>query len=151
MTAAGGPDRAGSPYSGVALAKKLGIKAETVVALIGAPPDFESLLGALPPEVQLRRDLRRAPYLTIWFVKRLADLEREWSRVLGHLGAGGLWICWPKKSSGLASDLSQDAVQEAGLDAGLVDHKICSVDPTWTGLKFARRREGTSARDRVKS
>lgn len=126
-------------YAGTPLVKKLGIAAETVVALIGAPDGFEATLGELPAGVTLRRSARGRRDLTIWFVRSRAELDRRIGSMTSAAPRGGLWIVWPKKTSRLASDLSQPVVRAAGLAAGLVDFKVCAVNRTWTGLRFTRR------------
>ena len=105
-----------------------------------APAGFEQTLGDLPPQVVLRRQGSGPRDLTIWFVTRLGNLERRFGRVARALGPGGLWIAWPKKASSLASDVSERDVRRVGLAGGLVDYKICAIDATWSGLKFARRK-----------
>jgi hypothetical protein len=127
-------------YAGTPLAKKLGIKADTVVALVGAPPGFEDTLGALPEGVTLRRRARGKRDLTVWFTKSRKDLEQRIHAMAAQVGDGGLWIAWPKKTSGIATDLTQAEVRRIGLSSGLVDYKICAVDATWSSLKFARRK-----------
>jgi hypothetical protein len=77
--------------------------------------------------------------LAIWFAKSQKELEERINKVKSKIGKGGLWIAWPKKASDITSDLSQAAVRKVGLDAGLVDYKVCSIDKTWSGLKFAVR------------
>jgi len=128
-------------YSGTPLPKKLGIKADTTVALIDAPSDFERTLGDVPSNVVLRRQGSGPRDLTIWFVTALADLERRLTEVARGLGPGGLWIAWPKKASSLSSDISETEVRRLGLAGGLVDYKVCAIDSTWSGLKFARRKD----------
>lgn len=127
-------------YSGTPLPNKLGIKDGSVVGLIGAPPGFESTLGTLPEGARLRRNPRGRVDLLLWFVSARRDLERRAAAVAARIEHGGLWICWPKKASGVPSDVDGDAVRSAGLAHGLVDHKVCAVDATWSGLRFARRR-----------
>ena len=128
-------------YSGTPLPRKLGIKAGTRVVLIGAPEGFETTLGDLPHGVVLRRGNRGARDLTIWFVRNRAELRRGLTRVRERLGGGHLWIAWPKKTSSLASDVGQPDVRRDGLASGLVDFKVCAIDDTWSGLKFAIRSE----------
>lgn len=128
-------------YAGTPLPKKLGIKPGASVALIGAPAGFIETLGLLPDGVTLRNQARGRCDLVIWFAKSLAELQRRIDRVAGFSGNGGLWIAWPKKASGTATDLTQAVVRRAGLAAGLVDYKIAAIDDTWSGLKFARRKE----------
>lgn len=127
-------------YSGTPLPKKLGIKANSVVALIDAPPGFKETLGKVPEGVTLHKHARRRPSLTLWFTRSRKDLERGIKRMVPLAENAGLWIVWPKKASGIASDLSETAVRRAGLTAGLVDFKVCAVDATWSGLRFTRRR-----------
>ncbi len=127
-------------YSGTPLLKKLGIKANSVVALVGAPPDFDETLGEIPEGVTLRKSARGKCDLALWFTKSRSELERRVDR-MGSFAKDGLWIIWPKKASGVVTDVSEKVVRETGLAAGLVDYKICAVDETWSGLKFARRRE----------
>jgi len=128
-------------YSGTPLPKKLGVKAGAVVALIGAPDDCDRTLGSLPDGARLRRRAGRGADLTIWFVRSRRDLERRIVRIASDLGVDGLWIAWPKKASGVTTDLTQSDVRRTGLSHGLVDYKICAVDSTWSALKFARRKK----------
>jgi CheY-like chemotaxis protein len=128
-------------YSGTPLAKKLGIRAGSVVALLNASPGFAQQLEPLPEAVRLQQKPAGANRMLL-FARSQADLARRFpaaERALPEKGA--LWICWPKKASGIASDLSEPAVRAFGLARGLVDYKICAVDVTWSGLCFARRRK----------
>jgi hypothetical protein len=139
------PESVFAPYAGTPLPKKLGIKAGATVALLGAPEDFETTLGDLPPEVEIRRDPAtagrvRKPDLVLWFTHSLQELHAGLSERAAQLGGGRLWILWPKKASGVISDLAQNEVRRAGLAVGLVDFKICSVDAVWSGLCFTRRK-----------
>jgi CheY-like chemotaxis protein len=126
-------------YEGAPLPKKLGIKPHALVYLIDAPEDFEKSIAEWPPGVTFVRDAPKQNDLTIWFVKSRKELEGRINQAKSEIGKGGLWIAWPKKASGMASDLSQAAVRKVGLDSGLVDYKVCSIDETWSGLKFAFR------------
>jgi len=128
------------PYRGVALAKKLGIKAGAVVALVGAPAGFEPQLAPLPEGVSVRHGSRGRHDLLIWFVKSGRALDDGIATVAARMGPDGLWIAWPKKASTAKTDLSHASVQKAGLGAGLMDYKICSMDDTWSALRFTRRR-----------
>jgi hypothetical protein len=112
------------------------------VALVSAPDDVERILGELPPDVTLRRRAQGRCDLIVWFVGSRRDLGQRVARYGAKAGAGGLWICWPKKASGVVSDLSERMVRETGLAHGLVDYKIASIDPTWSGLRFTRRKTG---------
>jgi len=135
------PESGLAGYSGTPLPKKLGIKRDAVVALLGAPADFLKTLGPLPDGVTIRRQARGRVDLILWFIRSRADLDRRIARLAALLGPGdGLWIIWPKKASGVATDVTQTLVRETGLASGLVDYKICAVDETWSGLKFARRK-----------
>lgn len=129
-------------YAGTPLPKKLGIKADSAVALFGAPERFEDTLGDLPPGVELCWDTGKECDVTLWFVKSRQDLEDGIDEMGTLAKGGGLWIVWPKKASGVASDLSQPAVREVGLASGLVDFKVCSIDVTWSGLRFTQRKPG---------
>jgi hypothetical protein len=133
------------PYSGTPLVKKLGIKPNAVVALIGAPEGFEQTLGELPPGALLRRNPRGRRDLSLWFTTSQGELEMKIRRIATIVGDGGLWIFWPKRSSGVRSDLTQTLVRKVGLAAGLVDFKICAVDEIWSGLRFVRRRRSRNA------
>jgi hypothetical protein len=129
-------------YSGTPLAKKLGIKADHRVALVNAPRGFERTLAGLPPGVVLETDGSGLDLfdVVVLFIANRSVLVAEfgdWAKRL-HL-AGGLWVAWPKKTSGITSDLSENAVREFGLAAGLVDNKVCAVDDTWSGLRFVYR------------
>lgn len=132
------PNPAG--YSGTPLPKKLGIRPGDVVALVGAPDDFAETLGSLPEGVRLQAGLLPGPNLALWFVRSRADLEHGIAEMAPACGKGNLWILWPKKSSGVVTDLSENAVREAGLAHGWVDFKIAAIDAVWSGLRFARRR-----------
>ena len=127
-------------YSGTPLPKKLGIKANSKVALVNAPGDFEKTLGDLPEDVTFHRQARGQCDLIIWFTTSLKELEQRAERMADRVGKGGLWIVWPKKASKMAADISQIDVRRIGLSVGLVDYKVCAVDQTWSGLKFSRRK-----------
>ncbi|HTX63076.1 MAG TPA: hypothetical protein VMD28_05525 [Acidimicrobiales bacterium] len=139
-------DENGVRGSGVPLYRKLGMKEGSVVVLKGAPPGFEAQLAGRPPSSVLSRRARSARDLTVWFVTTRRSLAAEIDGVVGALATGALWICWPKKSGRTDTDLSFESVQRAGLERGLVDHKVCAVDDTWTALRFARRRESSPRR-----
>ena len=127
-------------YSGTPLPRKLGIKPGYAVALPGAPHDFETTLGELPDRVTLRRRVQGRCDLIVWFVGSRRELRQRVQRYGLKAGPGGLWICWPKKASGVQSDLSERVVRETGLANGLVDYKIAAIDQTWSGLRFTRRK-----------
>jgi hypothetical protein len=126
-----------SGYSGTPLVKKLGIKPDARVALIDAPAGFRRELVGLPPGVAVGVRAQRSPDLVVWFVKSARQLHAGIAGMARAMGSG-LWIAWPKKSSALASDISETEVRAAGLANGLVDYKVCAINETWSGLKFAR-------------
>ncbi len=107
---------------------------------MAAPSDFETTLGPLPPETRLRRNTRGRRDLTIWFVRSMRQLDSNIGAMARAAEQGGIWIAWPKKASGVVTDLGETQVRALGLAHGLVDHKVCAIDATWSGLRFARRR-----------
>ena len=126
-------------YSGTPLPAKLGIRAGGRV-LLDSPPTGPDL-GLLPDGVIVHRRAGPGPYDVIVLVAPdAARLRSRWPRLVPRLEtAGRLWVCWPKKSSGVPTDLAEGAVRAFGLAHGLVDVKICAVDATWSGLAFVRR------------
>jgi len=126
-------------YSGTPLPKKLEIKENTRVATVGAPADFPGTLGPLPPGATLRRGLAAPRDLTIWFVTSRRQLEGDIRRIIPDRGTGSLWIAWPKKASGVKTDLTEDVLRDVILPLGLVDRKVCAIDATWSGLLFSWR------------
>jgi hypothetical protein len=137
-------------YSGTPLARKLGIKPDMRVGLISAPEGVDRVLGDLPPGVVLRRRLQGRFDVIVAFCTRRGELERRlptWQAALAL--DGGLWLAWPKRTSGVATDLGEAAIRDLGLGAGLVDNKICAVDATWSGLRFVYRRADRLAQARA--
>ena len=127
-------------YSGTPLPKKLGFKEKQRVALINAPADFATTLGELPASAEIVRQLRAPLDVIIFFTKSEGELLKRFAELAGKLSpAGGLWIAWPKKAAGVATDLTENVVRRIGLDAGLVDNKVCAIDETWSGLRFVIR------------
>jgi len=122
-------------YSATPLPKKLGIEEGSRVALQKAPEGFAEKLDVKPK-------LRGEFDVALLFATRQGELTRAFTPLARRLApAGGLWIAWPKRSSGLATDLTFDSVQRTGLDAGLVDNKSCAIDETWQALRFVIRLE----------
>jgi hypothetical protein len=120
-------------YSSTPLPKKLGIQDGSRVALRKAPEGFADRLGVVS---RLRGELDVA----VPFATRQGELTRAFAPLVRRLApAGGLWVAWPKKASGVETDLTFDAVQKTGLDAGLVDNKSCAIDDTWQALRFVIR------------
>lgn len=133
----------GAGYSGTPLAKKLGIKPGSRVALVGMPRGFEGTLAGLAADASVARGVRRAGSIDVivWQPGDAAALRAGFNGLADRLtAAGGLWVVWPKKASGIATDLSDGVVRAAGLDGGLVDNKVCAVSETLSGLRFVRRR-----------
>jgi hypothetical protein len=129
-------------YSGTPLSKKLGLKPGSKVRFVHEPPGFQSLLEPLPPNIQILSSVQTELDLAILFVNSAAALRRDFSKLARSLQpAGMLWVAWPKKSSGVSTDLNFDVVQKTGLSTGLVDVKICAIDEIWSGLKFVIRKE----------
>lgn len=127
-------------YSGTPLVKKLGIKEGFRVALVGAPRGFRDELLDLPGGVSFVTSVQGQLDLVLFFATTRSELTRNFSQLAAKLKpAGMLWIAWPKKASGVATDLSDGVVRETGLDAGLVDVKVCAVNDIWSGLKFVIR------------
>ena len=129
-------------YSGTPLPRKLGIAEGARVAFLNAPDDFSDTLGALPEGVVARpRD--RGPFdVIVFFTKSRADLERRLPALRRAMDpAAGLWVAWPKLSSGVETDLTENVARELGLANRLVDNKVCAIDETWSGLRFVIRPE----------
>ena len=133
------PSSVFASYANTPLPQKLDIKEGSTVALVNAPDGFEDVLSDLPEGARLQKGLSGEYDLIIWFVRSAAELEESVTAMASAVRKGGVWIAWPKKTSGIESDLSQTAVRRIGLDNGLVDYKICAIDATWSGLKFSRR------------
>jgi hypothetical protein len=129
-------------YSGTPLAKKLGIKQATTLAVLDAPNGFVRSLGGLPEGVVLRTQLRGRFDTVLAFVTARARLETRLPAILRSMGRdGALWVCWPKKASKQPTDMTEDVVREIVLPLGLVDIKVAAIDETWSGLKVVWRKE----------
>jgi hypothetical protein len=127
-------------YSGTPLVQKIGIKPGHRVVLRNHPPTFIKDLGKLPDGVESSERLAGKANVVIYFTDKRAALEKDFSRLASALVSDGmLWISWPKKASGRATDLNENIVREIGLEGGLVDVKVCAIDETWSGLKFVIR------------
>jgi CheY-like chemotaxis protein len=134
------PSSDSGPRSGRSLAQKLGIKPGTTLALLDAPEGIEATLAPLPEGATLRQGNRGSREMTIWFVTASDQLSKRFAPVAKAVGEGTLWIAWPKGSSGVETDLTENAVRDVALPAGLVDTKVCAIDDTWSGLRLTRRR-----------
>jgi hypothetical protein len=127
-------------YSGTPLPKKLGIKENFRIGLINPPESFVPQLRKLPANTQILSTLKAPLDLVVLFADRQSKLAKRFPLVAEKLSANGMiWVAWPKKSSGVKTDLIFDNVQRIGLECGLVDVKICAIDDTWSGLKFVYR------------
>ena len=126
-------------YSGTPLVKKLGIKPGFNIAFVNAPSGYANELE-LPANVIINSRAGKLLDFAQLFVKSEKELKAKFSEYAKRLNASGmLWVSWPKKSSGVATDVSEGTVRAIGLAAGLVDVKICAVDEVWSGLKFVFR------------
>ena len=134
-------------YSGTPLPKKLGIKEGSLLATVHAPEGFAATLGALPSEAEWRTRLAPGLDVVVAFYTSRAALANEWSMLTKAVAPNGtVWVAWPKKagpkkSSKVATDITEDALRELLLPSGWVDNKVCAIDDTWSGLRFALRRE----------
>jgi hypothetical protein len=127
-------------YSGTPLAKKLGIGAGSTVLLDGAPADFS--LAPVPPGARVHHRATAGPYdVILCFCPDLATLVGRWPALHARTTpAGALWVAWPKRASGMATDLDENVIREYALAHGRVDVKVCAVDEVWSGLKHVIRK-----------
>jgi hypothetical protein len=127
-------------YAGAPLIKKLGIHPHMRVGLLNPPPGFAQNIPNLPEGVDWCSQPGVLCDLVIWFIRTRKELDEGLAGVQPGIGKAGLWVVWPKKTSGVESDLTQVIVRKTGLAAGLVDYKVSAIDETWTGLRFAVRK-----------
>jgi hypothetical protein len=132
-------------YSGTPLPRKLGVAEGSRVLLVNPPPTFD--LAPLPAGALVRRRRGADPYdVVLLFVTERRALEARFATLTdGIVTNGGLWVCWPKRASGVATDLTENVVRGHGLLVGWVDVKVAAIDATWSGLKFVRRRADRAA------
>jgi hypothetical protein len=129
-------------YSTTPLPKKLGIREGALVACVLAPPGFSNVLEPLPKDARIALELPKKERfdVAIVFARALKDLKKGFISAAKRMSEDGrIWIAWPKKTSGIVTDVTQDDVRQFGLDAGLVDNKVCAIDDTWSGLCFVIR------------
>ncbi|HKR12884.1 MAG TPA: hypothetical protein VJT15_12570 [Pyrinomonadaceae bacterium] len=127
-------------YSSTPLPKKLGIKEGSRIAFVNAPENFPRELGELPHDVEIVTRGKKPLDIVLLFVPSERALLRDFEKFAARLVSNGmLWVAWPKKTSGVTTDLSENLVRQIGLDAGLVDVKVCAIDEVWSGLKFVYR------------
>ena len=129
-------------YSGTPLPKKLGIADGCRLALLDAPNGFDATLGPLPADVSVRRSARGRADVVVSFHTSRRHLERRLPTLQRLVDVdGGIWIAWPKRASGVPTDITEDVVREVVLPTGMVDVKVCAIDETWSGLRVVWRKE----------
>jgi hypothetical protein len=129
-------------YSGTPLPKKLGVKEGSRVAWLNAPEHFDELLGELPAGVTVSRRLGKGLDVLVQFATSRAELRSRLPRLMDAVSPdGAAWVSWPKKSSGVPTDITENTIREDALPLGLVDVKVAAVDETWSGLKLVVRKE----------
>ncbi len=129
-------------YSGTPLAKKLGIKSGMVVRVVNAPGDYAKLVDPLPEGVVISSKAAKDLGLVHIFTKSRSELLESLMTYQKKIKQdGAIWVSWPKKASGIPSEVTEDTVREVALSLGLVDIKVCAVDETWSGLKLVIRKE----------
>ena len=129
-------------YSGTPLPQKLGIKPGTVVIAINAPTNYRRLLGKLPSSVQFSKSAKSRAEFVHLFTPNRKELDHQLSILRRKISdTGTIWVSWPKKSAGVATDITEDTIRKIALPLGLVDVKVCAVDETWSGLKLMIRRK----------
>jgi len=129
-------------YSGTPLAKKLGLKPGQRVSAPGAPPNYRKLLAPLPDGIEFQTRVSKTTDIVHLFTASKAELGRNlaaWLKVLAPDAA--IWVSWPKKTSKVPTDITEDTIRAVALPMGLVDIKVCAVDETWSGLKLVLRKE----------
>jgi hypothetical protein len=135
-------------YSRTPLWRKLGIRAGDVVTVLDAPRNFA--IDDLPPGVEVRRTARGQAAVIVAFHTSRGTLAHRFPTLLRALVAdGSLWIAWPKRSSGVPTDITEDVVREVALPTGMVDNKVCAIDETWSGLRLVLRKELRPGRTRA--
>ena len=131
-----------SGYSGTPLAKKLGFKPGQRVSAPGAPPNYRKLLAPLPEDIEFQARVSKNTDIVHFFTTSKAELAKNllaWLKVLGP--EASIWVSWPKKTSKVPTDITEDTIRAVALPMGLVDIKVCAVDDTWSGLKLVLRKE----------
>ena len=127
-------------YSGTPLVKKLGIGEGTTVVAINPPADYEKLLGKLPDGARIVKSEREPSFVHL-FVRSAGEMIAALTRLRKQIRSDGvIWVSWPKKSSKVPTDVTEDVIREIALPMGLVDIKVCAVDETWSGLKLMIRK-----------
>jgi ABC-type Na+ transport system ATPase subunit NatA len=129
-------------YSATPLPQKLGIKPGLTVVTISAPTNYRRLLGTAPQGISLTDRLKPDSNFVHVFIKQRSDLEKRLSLLRQKLAdTGTVWVSWPKRSSGMPTDVTEDVIRAVALPLGFVDVKVCAIDETWSGLKLVVRRK----------
>jgi hypothetical protein len=134
-------------YSETPLPQKLGIKPGLMVVTINAPANYRRLLGQIPDSVTFSERLKSGSSFVHLFTSRRSEMQKKMSILRDKISDNGaIWVSWPKKSSGISTDVTEDVIREIALPLGFVDIKVCAVDETWSGLKLMIRRENRKSR-----
>ena len=129
-------------YSGTPLPKKLGLKPDMTLVAIGAPTEYRQWLGAAPPGLRIVSNSGGQPGAVHLFATKRAALTEELQRLRKDLAPTGfVWVSWPKKTSGVATDITENTIREVALPLGFVDIKVCAVSAVWSGLKLVIRKD----------
>ncbi len=129
-------------YSETPLLHKLGIREGTRMAAVNAPADFRTNLGELPLDVEWANRVRPPLDLVVAFHIKRSAMVANWPALTGAVVAeGAIWVAWPKRASGVATDITEGVLREEFLKSGWVDNKVCAIDETWSGLRFVLRKE----------
>ncbi|WP_127997168.1 DUF3052 family protein [Piscinibacter defluvii] len=129
-------------YSGTPLPKKLGLTDNTYLLVLNEPQEYESLLGTLPSGLERQNALSRSTNVVHVFVTKRQELSGHLATLRKKLNAeAAVWVSWPKKSSKIPSDVTEDVIRELALPLGFVDIKICAVSEVWSGLKLTVRKQ----------
>jgi hypothetical protein len=134
-------------YSGTPLPQKLGIKPGIAVVVLNAPTNYRKLLGKLPADIKFSGQIAVNSTFVHLFTTKRSELEKKLSILRKKIAdTGTVWVSWPKKSSGVASDITEDVIRDVALPLGFVDIKVCAVDEIWSGLKLMIRRENRKSK-----
>jgi hypothetical protein len=129
-------------YSGTPLVQKIGIKPGHRISTVHEPPSFDRALGALPENASFVGSAAKDVDVIVSFETKLRDYKKQLPALQNRIKSDGmLWIAWPKKASGVTTDVSENAIRDFALKLGLVDIKVCAIDDTWSGLKLVIRKE----------
>lgn len=128
-------------YSGTPLPQKLGIKEGMTLGILEAPDSFAGTLGRLPADVRVHHDLTRSDIFIV-FGQWANELDEAFFDAAAHVPPdGAIWVAWPKRSSGVETDVTEDTLRDLFLPSGMVDNKVCAIDDLWSGLRFVVRKE----------